>query len=122
DGDFGVWKLWAELSTRWPSFEFTHSFGLGVLGVGSDFPERVRTFFQTGRDAPAALRAYFANLGHHVHLIKQARYWTRALDDQRRLLNEWRQRTGQPPNAGPNPSAEPLGAIRPLMLDFIKAI
>jgi hypothetical protein len=34
--DFGVWRLWAEISKRFSCFEFLHSHGLGVLATGSN--------------------------------------------------------------------------------------
>lgn len=40
-GDFGVWRFWDEISTRWPSFSFLHSHGLGVVCVGAEPPPAV---------------------------------------------------------------------------------
>ncbi|MCB0310917.1 MAG: class I SAM-dependent methyltransferase [Bdellovibrionales bacterium] len=34
--NFGVWRFWEEVTEEYPSMEFFHSFGLGVLLVGRD--------------------------------------------------------------------------------------
>lgn len=63
--DFGVWRLWEELSARFPAFHFPHSNGLGVLGVGSDLPEPLRALlaFASNPQASARIRAHFASRG-----------------------------------------------------------
>ena len=61
--DFGVWRLWAELSAEHPGFEFLHSHGLGVLAVGADAPAAVRALCAAGPEAAALLRERFGTLG-----------------------------------------------------------
>jgi GT2 family glycosyltransferase len=41
---FGIWRFWAEVSQRYPHFEFTHGHGLGVLSVGAEEPPALRAF------------------------------------------------------------------------------
>ena len=63
--DFGVWKLWKELAEIYPSFEFHHSEGLGVLGVGETQPRLLRRLFEIGSDPQSAaiVRRIFASRG-----------------------------------------------------------
>ena len=63
-GDFGVWRLWAELRDEFPSFEFVHGHGLGVLAVGPDVPVAIASLCAIKDPAAAAaLRGLFARLG-----------------------------------------------------------
>jgi Methyltransferase domain len=55
DADFGVHRLWAELVEQYPSFEFLHAGGLGVLGVGGNHAPAVRDLFGAGRDPGKAV-------------------------------------------------------------------
>lgn len=65
---FGVHEVWAELQAKYPSFEFHHGHGLGVLAVGSDIPEKLGLFFEAGTDQTRArlLRDFYHRQGRAV--------------------------------------------------------
>ena len=74
DSGFGVWRLWDELILRYPSFSFHHSFGLGVLGVGSQFPSALQALFARSQEPEAAtIRRLFSTRGDALvdHLCRQ---------------------------------------------------
>jgi Methyltransferase domain len=67
EGRFGVWKLWEELASRYPRFEFVHASGLGIVYVGSEpLPDPLRVLFTGTRNSAARIRAYYARLGISV--------------------------------------------------------
>jgi hypothetical protein len=37
--NFGVHKLWTEITSMYPTFEFHHGHGLGIVAVGNSIPE-----------------------------------------------------------------------------------
>jgi tetratricopeptide (TPR) repeat protein len=62
--DFGVWRLWEELSRQYQCFEFLHGYGLGILAVGNNVPEDVQDLCRlSGPEEIAALRRRFALTG-----------------------------------------------------------
>jgi hypothetical protein len=60
---FGVWSLWSELAARWPSFEFTHSHGLGILCVGRQAPPAVLALAVMAPAMADRVRSRFEFLG-----------------------------------------------------------
>jgi hypothetical protein len=72
--DFGVHRLWAELSSNFPSFNFEHGHGLGILAVGPQQPQAFLDFLRTANAKPAATRALFAALGRRVILETEKRW------------------------------------------------
>ena len=64
EGDFGVWRLWEEVSRRWPGFAFRHGYGLGVLAVGPEPPPAVAGLCAaTGTSDEARLQRLFQIAG-----------------------------------------------------------
>lgn len=64
-GDFGVWRLWAELRDQNPSFSFTHGHGLGIIGVG-EVPDPVTALFDADRRETDIIRSAYEALGAKV--------------------------------------------------------
>lgn len=69
--DFGGWKLWGELKQQYPNFEFSHSHGLGVLGVGQDLPEGIRALFNCTESEATAVRHFFSQLGARLEAAQE---------------------------------------------------
>lgn len=91
--DFGVWRLWNELSQSYPSFELLHGHGLGVVAVGQDVAAPIAMLCGT-RDVGtvAAIRERFALFGKISRLETQEIRQQRAIENQQRTI-ENQQRT-----------------------------
>jgi methyltransferase family protein len=65
---FGVGQFFEEVSSRYATFEFIHSSGLGVVYVGTEtLPGSLQALFATKSEAEIGrVRAYFARLGVSV--------------------------------------------------------
>jgi predicted O-methyltransferase YrrM len=66
DRGFGVYKLWSEVSSIFPHFNFEHGFGLGVLAVGKEQPEAMVDFLRGANQSPAATRELFSAFGRRL--------------------------------------------------------
>ncbi len=64
--DFGVWKLWDEVKTKYPHFEFLHCYGLGVLSVGEEMPGEINFLFEANEKQTVVIRDFFYRLGRSI--------------------------------------------------------
>ena len=83
---FGVHRLWEELRLRYPSFEFTHGHGLGVLGVGQKLPLPLEDLFHASASHVSAqmVRIAYEQLGRCISGLQ-------ALPEQQREMDALRQ-------------------------------
>ncbi len=96
--DYGVWRYWEELSTRYPHFEFFHSCGLGVVLVGSECPEAVQQLCRPDSARGTFLRYFFSQAGNRLEELMRA---TLERDEARRQLQS---REAAPPPPPPPPA------------------
>lgn len=65
DVGFGVWRLWDELRTTYPSFEFLHACGLGIVATGPSVPRVIKDLHDLTAEQVVTLQERLAMLGAH---------------------------------------------------------
>lgn len=78
---FGVHRLWSELATTAPSFEFHHGHGLGVLAIGADVPTTVLDFLAEANRDPDGVRETYHRLGMEVDKLADLPLLRQIVDD-----------------------------------------
>jgi predicted O-methyltransferase YrrM len=66
NGEFEVWRVWDDLSARYPSLELPHSGGMGLACVGADVPSAVSSLCQAvgeDRHVRMMLQQHFDRIG-----------------------------------------------------------
>jgi hypothetical protein len=87
--DFGVWKLWQEISAQHPHFTFPHGHGLGVLAVGRSQSPEVQELLSASENEALVIRQFFAELGKRLHLPKTIRNFKKRWMKLRRLMRRY---------------------------------
>jgi len=69
--DFGVFELWNEVSETYLNFEFFHSYGLGVLGVGDSkfYPEEIKNLFNLTVEEASFIREKFVQIALEIETL-----------------------------------------------------
>jgi len=102
---FGVYRVWEELRLRYPSFEFRHGHGLGVLGVGERVPTPLCDLFASSADLGCAqtIRSTYERLGvavssqqrvneqeHEIDALREQVRQLEAVIDSYQASTSWR--------------------------------
>ncbi|GJH26032.1 glycosyltransferase [Caballeronia novacaledonica] len=66
EGDSGVAQWWSEISRQFPSFEFLHGHGLGILAVGEEISTELQALFATKGESADEVREIYARLGRAI--------------------------------------------------------
>jgi GT2 family glycosyltransferase/glycosyltransferase involved in cell wall biosynthesis len=71
ENNFGVFRLWGEIASGRLHFDFLHGYGLGVLGLGHNYSNALRFFFDASEDNGliSSVREIFASLGKSAFLL-----------------------------------------------------
>jgi len=63
--NFGVFKLWEDVKAQYPSFDFLHGHGLGIIGYGKNLPAGILPLFEAAKHVRtlADVRQAYGRLG-----------------------------------------------------------
>jgi hypothetical protein len=67
ENDFGVWRLWEEIKSLYPSFSFNHNFGLGVLVIGGGVGQGIHNLCICDEEVKNSTRLIYELLSHRVY-------------------------------------------------------
>lgn len=73
--DFGAWKFWDEIKDQYPTFQFHHGFGLGVLyKPGKEVPNHplLQALFNSDEKTKHNLRDFYVMACRHIQLKRKA--------------------------------------------------
>ena len=86
--DFGVWQFWDEKKSQYPSFDFLHSHGLGLLAAGKNPPARLLEFLNFAETNPAIIREFFYQLGSRFETLFEVADLRNALENKAQNVSE----------------------------------
>jgi hypothetical protein len=86
--EFGLWRLWEELKTKYPHFAFFHGHGLGLLSVGEHQPECLKRFLEASEVNPLVIRQFFHLLGRSIPDPAKARTLSELLCENQKLKGQ----------------------------------
>ncbi|PYI48991.1 MAG: hypothetical protein DMF11_02170 [Verrucomicrobia bacterium] len=89
--DFGVWKLWEEVKPRYPHFEATWGQGLGLLAVGNQQPDLLRSLCNSPEGKLTEVRDFFCQLGLRLELARERDELTAKLQEQSNVIGSFQQ-------------------------------
>lgn len=86
--DFGVWRLWEELTAAYSSFTFDHGHGLGIALVGTELDPAVAWLAGLGPDEIAMVKTLFSMVGARYSAEIRDRDQAAAQSERERVSGE----------------------------------